>query len=239
MIEPTWKSNCGRARLWLADSANVMPATRKVDVVLTDPPYGIGLKNGDVDGHRSARSFVIKGDGDSTAGQSVLDLCASRGWATIAFASPWNPWRGKWRNLIVWDKGGGVGGGGNVSTCLKRSWELIQVARNGRLQVGRPESVVRFTMGPSDTSEHIAAKPVALIEWLLNIFTTENQIIFDPFMGSGTTGVAAINLGRRFLGVEIEKKHFRTAKRRIIQALSCDNFLSGKTTTADLQAEMF
>jgi DNA modification methylase len=208
----------GNATLYHGDCLEILPTLPKVDAVVTDPPYGIALRNGDVDGHRSARSFAIAGDGCTTAGQAVLDICAIGKLPTIAFASPWKPWAGDWRNLIVWDKGGAVGGGGDIATCLKRSWELIQVARNGPLIGGRQESVVRFPSLPSDTADHIAAKPVPLMEWLLRAFTPAGQTILDPFMGSGTTGVACMNLGRKFIGVELERKYFDIACERIDQA---------------------
>lgn len=61
-------------------------------------------------------------------------------------------------------------------------------------------------------------KPVALMRELLGLFTSQNDLVLDPFMGSGTTGVAAVNSGRRFVGIEIDKKHFETACRRIAAA---------------------
>lgn len=64
-------------------------------------------------------------------------------------------------------------------------------------------------------NDHLTVKPVALIEHLIRLFTIEDQIVLDPFMGSGTHGVAAINSNRRFVGVEIEVGYFRTSQYRI------------------------
>jgi|GEM_PF-2652524 len=206
--------------------------------IVTDPPYGISLrmgskngrykngsqwrgyrKNGDVDGHRSARTFLIHGDDDQSIGISILEWAAANDLTTIAFASPWKPWPGEWRNLIVWDKGGAVGGGGDIKTCLKRTWELIQVARNGPMTGRREESVWRFPITPRDTVDHICAKPPSLLVALIGRFTMYGQTILDPFMGSGTTGVACIREGRHFIGIERDEKYFQIAVERIRREL--------------------
>lgn len=206
----------GSATLYLGDCREILPTLPKVDAVITDPPYGIALRNGDVDGHRSARRFNVVGDDDQSVGMSVLDWAESMKLPTIAFSSPWLPWPGRWRNLIAWDKGGAVGGGGDISTCLKRTWELVQVTRNGTMDGPRAESIWRYPITPADTAEHICAKPVALMERLVRVFTT--GIVLDPFMGSGSTGVACTNLGRDFIGCEIEPHYFDIACRRIEDA---------------------
>jgi hypothetical protein len=188
--------------------------------LVTDPPYGIGLRNNDRDGHRSERTFRVIGDDSQNAGNAVLQWAERLAMPTIVFASPWKPWNGTWRNLIVWDKGGAVGGGGDIDTCLKRSWELIQIARNGVMCGPRAESVWRYPITAADTIDHICAKPVKLMVALVERFVGEGCTILDPFMGSGTTGVAAVRTGRRFIGVEIDEGYFNIAKRRIEAALA-------------------
>jgi len=183
--------------------------------VVTDPPYGIGLKNNDRDGHRSNRSFDVAGDCSQEAGQNLLDWAEKRGYTTIAFASPFKPWNGKWRNIIAWDKGVAVGGGGDIKKCLKRTFELIQVARNGHMQGNRDGSVWRFPMIPSDSVDHICAKPVPLVIALLERFVDPRHQILDPFMGSGTTLIAAKRLGRKCIGIEIEEKYCEIAANRL------------------------
>ena len=207
----------GPCTLYRADCRDVLDGI-ECDIVLTDPPYGVGLRNGDVDGHRTDRSFNVVGDHDQTIGQSVLDWAERHDLPTIAFASPWKPWPGYWRNMIAWDKGGAVGGGGDVRTCLKRSWELIQATRTGFLMDGRSESVVRFTMIGKDTADHICAKPVELVEWLLRQFAPKSSVVFDPFMGRASSGVACIRRSCRFIGCEIDAEHFDGACSRIERA---------------------
>jgi site-specific DNA-methyltransferase (adenine-specific) len=212
-----WKRKevIGNATLYLGDCLDYMKGTPPADAMITDPPYGIGLRNGDVDGHRSERWDSIAGDHDQGVGNLAID------WAlpcrTVAvFASPWKPWPGNWRNLIVWDKGGAVGGGGDIATCLKRSWELLQVKNRDPYKGQRIESVWRFPITPADTLEHIAAKPVPLVERIVSIFSPASVI--DPFMGSGTTGVACSRLNVPFIGIEIEPKYFDIACERIENA---------------------
>lgn len=81
-----------------------------------------------------------------------------------------------------------------------------------------PHSVIRCS-GTGGKSFHPTAKPVELMEWLVKSYTGEGQTVLDPFMGSGSTGVAALKSGRRFIGVEREEKWFDIACRRIEQAL--------------------
>ena len=199
--------------IYHGDCREIAPSLQ-VGSIVTDPPYGIALRNGDVDGHRRVAAYTIVGDDDATWVAPWLHGTAD-GRPLVAFASPWKPWAGKWRNLIVWDKGGAVGGGGDIATCLKRSWELIQVANNGPLPDGRHESVWRFPLSPADTSSHIAAKPLGLLRRLIRVFATGT--VLDPFMGSGTTLRAAKDLGRKAIGIEIEERYCEIAAKRLEQ----------------------
>lgn len=201
--------------IYHGDCREVLPGVT-ADVVVTDPPYGIALRNGDVDGHRSDRDFVVIGDDNQSVGLWVLEWAMRRNLCTVVFASPWRPWPGRWRNLIVWDKGGAVGGGGDIKMCLKRSWELIQVFGNGPMNGPRIESVWRFPVTPTDTQAHICAKPIMLMSALIDRFSTTGTIL-DPFMGSGTTLRAAKDLGRKAIGIEIEERYCEIAAKRMQQ----------------------
>jgi DNA modification methylase len=202
-------------QLLCGDCLALLPTLGKVDAVITDPPYGIALANHDVDGHRSARSFSIVGDKDTATVKLILDWAEMNNLPTIAFASPAKPWPGKWRDRICWDKGGAVGGGGDVKMCLKRTWELIQVARTRRINGPRRESVWRYTMIGTDSADHVCAKPVDLMIALVETFTAPGETVLDPFMGSGPTGVACKALGRNFIGIDIEPRYVEIARRRI------------------------
>lgn len=204
--------------LYHGDCREILPLLQ-ADVVIADVPYGIGLRNGDVDGHRSERSFEVAGDSDSSVAMSVIKWADDRDLPLIVFASPWRPWGGTPRNMIVWDKGGAVGGGGDISTCLKRSWELIQVYRNRPMNGARAESVWRFPIVPADTECHICAKPVALMRSLIARFSNLSDVVMDPTSGSGSTIVAAKLEGRRAIGIEIEERYCEISANRLRQGV--------------------
>ncbi len=80
-----------------------------------------------------------------------------------------------------------------------------------------PQSIIKFSK-PNRTV-HPTQKPVALLEYLIKTYTNEGEIILDNCMGSGSTGVAAINTNRKFIGIELEQNYFDIAKNRIIEAI--------------------
>lgn len=204
--------------IYHGDCREVLP-TLAADAMIADVPYGIGLRNGDVDGHRSDRSFEVCGDLDNEIALACIDWAAAQKIVSIVFASPWKPWPGDARNMIVWDKGGAVGGGGDISTCLKRSWELIQVYRNGPMNGRRIESVWRYPITPKDTKLHICAKPISLMRALICRFTNPVDRIVDPVCGSGPTLVAAKLEGRRAIGIEIEERYCEISANRLKQGV--------------------
>lgn len=86
-----------------------------------------------------------------------------------------------------------------------------------------PTNILRFTFVPGEGRFHEAQKPVSLLEFLIKLTTQENQIVLDPFMGSGSTAVACAKLNRRFIGFEIEEKYVKIAQKRL-KALSTSLF---------------
>ena len=188
-----------------------------VGAIITDPPYGISLSSHcgrGVNGRKE--NYGIVGDNNQDAGLHIIKIAKQAKIPVVAFfASPYKPWPGSWRNLIVWDKGGGTGFGGDTKTCLRRTWELIQVQNASPINEGRPESVWRCTFSNQIFKSHNCAKPVQLMERLIATFVPPGSMILDPFMGSGSTGVAAKNLGYDFWGIELEEHHYNTAHERI------------------------
>jgi site-specific DNA-methyltransferase (adenine-specific) len=184
--------------------------------VMTDPPYGINLANHAAGRERSDRSFAIAGDEDQTLGQAVLNWAHVSSVPVVAFANPRKPWAGPWRQWLVWDKGPVVGGGGDTATLWKLSWELIQVS--GRKKRGpRDSSVLNYWVTPQLSAVHPAAKPEALMAYLVYCLTDNDDMILDPFMGRGTTLVAAKRLGRKAVGIEIDERYCEIAAKRLQQ----------------------
>lgn len=82
-----------------------------------------------------------------------------------------------------------------------------------------PRSVLKFSTDKQKSTLHPTQKPVALMEYLIKTYTNEGELVLDFTMGSGTTGVACKNLGRDFIGIELDDKYFEIAKKRIEDAV--------------------
>jgi site-specific DNA-methyltransferase (adenine-specific) len=207
--------------LYHADSRQLLPElSGPVALVLTDPPYGIALANHDATGqHRRPADWTIAGDGNQQLGSEILAFAQAKGWPTIAFASPRMPWPGEWKQFLVWNKGGHVGGGGDPSTCWKPTWELIQVTRTGKLNGKRDGAVLRYPADKRDYHFHPTPKPVALMAYLIGKATQPGELVLDPFAGAVSTLLAAREMGRKAIGVEIDERHCETTVRRLAQEL--------------------
>lgn len=209
----------GSARLILCDCRDVLPTLSGVDAVVTDPPYGINHSSGHGASWRNTR---IAGDNDTTLRDEVL-----LGFANVASFGTWKtPPIADAAGCLVFDKGPAFGMG-DLSFPWKPSFELIYI--RGRAWAGkRDEGVLRGHvqvswetqfkgLGDREARSHPHQKPFSLCEALL-MKLPPDFLILDPFMGSGTTGVACARLGRRFIGIEIEERYFDIACRRIEQA---------------------
>jgi len=81
-----------------------------------------------------------------------------------------------------------------------------------------PKSIIRFFNGHQKGKVHPNQKPLDLLEYMIQTYSKENDLILDPFMGSGSTGVACVNTNRNFIGIELNEKYFEIAKNRIEEA---------------------
>lgn len=194
----------GDATLYLGDCLEILPTLTGVDAVVTDPPYGIG-EHGGAQRTRGKPGYAKHerlGWDAQRPPYAVFEAMFTVStdqiiWGGNYFAD-WLPPRMGW---LYWQKrmGGDFSDG-----------ELAWTSRDRALR-----EFVRCPKGMDKT--HPCEKPVALMEWCLG-FLPDAQTILDPFMGSGTTGVACANLGRRFIGIEIEPKYFDIACKRIEDA---------------------
>jgi len=206
----------GDATLYLGDCMEVLPTLGKVDAVVTDPPYGMNLNT---DNSRfsggSSGNMAKRGNGIGTGGGNPIFgddkafnpapfLLGSEqifwGWNHFPDALP----RGA---CLVWVKRNDSAFGSFLSDA-ETAWHskgcgvyLFKDLSNNAIALDR---------------DHPTQKPLSLMLWCVR--KTKGQTILDPFMGSGTTGVAAIQLGRKFIGIEREPKYFDIACRRIEQA---------------------
>jgi site-specific DNA-methyltransferase (adenine-specific) len=195
--------------LYCGDCREILTTLGKVDAVVTDPPYGIAHRRGSA-GNRG--KGISLGTGGIANDHVPFDptpfmVAPSVFWGAnhYAYELP----RGRW---LIWDKTLGAGSGDfsefEVAWCSETGADRI--IRHMWMGVQRESEVGAARLHPTQ-------KPIAVMEWCLRF--VPNGTILDPFMGSGTTGVAAVKLGRKFIGIEIEPKYFDIACRRISEAL--------------------
>jgi DNA modification methylase len=209
-VKPDWETTDGSVRLYLGDCLDVLPTLSGVDAVIADPPYGI---EHETNHGASWERQQIAGDSDTRTRDAIIEWAADRPWACFGSWKVQTPTAA--RGVLVWDKGPAFGMG-DLSFPWKASWEEIAVGGRG-WQGYRDEGVIRGHLTVSWETRgrcHPHQKPETLIVYLLDKLPNAN-VICDPTMGSGTTGVACVRTGRRFIGVELDEGHFATAVDRI------------------------
>ena len=217
------KEVIGSCELYLGDCLEVLPLLGKVDAVVTDPPYGIGIT-------KSNRLAISRGMGGKSWDDAPIDsdaVAMIRGMAPVQII-----WGGNYfdlpptRSPLVWDKNNA----GRDFADFEMAWtNLDMVAR-------------RFIFRPMNMDGgklHPTQKPIQVMQWCLG-FIPDARTILDPFMGSGTTGVACVKLGRKFIGIEIDEGYFDIACRRIEKAYAQpDMFVETSRNPEAKQADIF
>ena len=201
-MRPDWERD--GIKLYCADCMDVLPHLSGVDAVVTDPPYGIGI-------NRSNRLSVSRGFAGETwddvpPDDHVITFVVGMGsqaiiWGGNYFSLP--PCRG----FFVWDK---QNDDRDFADC-EFAWSNIDAV--ARIHRQRP-------MNMDGGKVHPTQKPIALMIRCVEAVSAEKQTVLDPFMGSGSSGVACVKLGRKFIGIEKEPKYFDIAVKRIERALS-------------------
>ena len=202
----------GEATLYRGDCMEVLPTLGRFDLVCTDPPYGIG-ENAHREASRTKLAKTVDyGDFDwdkAPPSRDLIGACVAAGKASIL-------WGGNYfelppaRGWLIWDKvnSGNFADAEMAWTNLPMSVRLYRQMWNGMIREGDERGQVRV---------HPTQKPLGLMRWCLE-WAKSAQTILDPFMGSGTTGVACAQLGRKFTGIEREQKYFDIACQRIERA---------------------
>ncbi len=192
----------GDCHLYLGDCREVLPHLPKVDLVLTDPPYGIGFAAQPTTGQRAAG--MQPESWDDSAPEFIEDVIALGEsqiiWGGNYFALP--PTRG-WLSWFKPDAPPSMGHFELAWTSFDANCRQISQS----ISATNPERV-----------GHPTQKPLRVIEWCLDLAPKTTSTVADPFMGSGTTGVACANMGKTFYGIEREPKYFDIACKRIEQA---------------------
>ncbi len=204
--------------LYQGDMLDILPTLGEFDACVTDPPYGIGYdktaanNSGRKPGQCAAtkRTYEATGWDDETPDAACFKLITSHCKHVVIFGGNYFDLPPS-RCWLVWDKkvNGDFADCELAWTNLDKPVRRIEWMWNGMLRKGQEE---RF--------DHPTQKPVGVMSWCIDQLPAEVGTILDPFMGSGTTGVAAVKRAKAFYGIEREPKYFDIACRRISDALA-------------------
>ena len=204
----------GNAELWHGDCREILPTLQECDLILTDPPYGIGEAAGK--NKSRGKRATAKDYGNDTWDNEpppswVIELIRAKARWQILFGGnyyilpPTKCW-------LVWDKENGES---DFADC-ELAWTNLPKAV--RRKKWRWAGMMQENMAKKEIREHPTQKPVPVMEWAISQAPADIVTVCDPFMGSGTTGVACANLGKAFTGIERERKYFDIACERIARA---------------------
>jgi len=208
--------------IYCGDCREILPTLGKVDAVVTDPPYGIGadknLRANKQHGSAAAPSkdYGVGNWDAKPIDAELLSLVVNSAKNSILWGgnyfdvSPLSCW-------LVWDKENGSNG---YADCELAWTNLPQAVRRIKW---RWAGMLQQNMAEKEDRVHPTQKPLEVMKWCIQQ-VDEAQTILDPFMGSGTTGVACVKLGRKFIGIEIEPKYYDISRKRISDALKQPDF---------------
>lgn len=205
----------GNATLYHGDCSVILPQLEGIDLILTDPPYGIGEAAGKNKSRGTkriqARDYGNDNWDDKTPPAWLFGMMQEKSKHQIIFGGNYFglPPSSCW---LVWDKENGA----NDFADCELAWTNLKKAV--RIKKWRWNGMRQENMRQKEIREHPTQKPVPIMEWCISHAPDTTQVICDPFMGSGTTGIAAHKAGKRFIGIEREKKYFDIACRRIEDA---------------------
>ena len=212
-----------RYKLYQGDCLEVMDELIKddvkVDMILTDPPYGIDLTPQRENG-KFKNTKVINDNNLWWLPKFVNQVYALTKNTAIIFCAWQNIDKFKIelekkfiiKNILVWNKDW-FGMGNNY----RPNYELILLCckTNITTKSKNKSNILTYRRIPPQKLKHSCEKPVGLLEDLIYELTDENDIVLDSFMGSGSTGVACLNTNRRFIGIELDEKYFTIAYTRL------------------------
>lgn len=238
-VIPDYVSPCGRVTLYLGDCVELKP---RADIVITDPPYGVTDHDWDVIVEpsewmtaRGAIATATEPFATRLITSSVLPFKYDCVWVKNCVTNAMNagrmPMRRHERVLVfgeyTW----------NPQKRKRSAGEMARLNKEQRqsMAYASPDTVMEFASVNCRSGErqpHPSQKPVELMSWIISNFTSDDEAVLDPFMGSGTTGIACIRTGRRFVGIEKDPTHYATALKRIKNELAQgDMFLDNPPET--------
>lgn len=219
----------GNATLYCGDCLEILPTLPKVNAVITDPPYGEDYT------HKKHLSGVTLRNGTSAGqklGFSGIDrsMMVDIAMRWVEMASGWVVFTCDWKFCIALDEAGilvrhGIwrkpdGAPQFTGDRPGTGWEAVAIChRPGKKRWNGGGKHAFWNIPKNENkSGHPTGKPIRLFQSFISDFSDRGNCILDPYMGSGTTGVACMNLGRQFIGIEIEERYFQIACERIENA---------------------
>jgi DNA modification methylase/ParB-like chromosome segregation protein Spo0J len=222
IIEKVYESNCN---IYHGDCLEYIKtiADKSIDCLITDPPYGVDIQFGAYDNQLSRK---IANDENSQDALCLLDKmlievkCKLKDNAHLYIFCNWKIYPDfskiisnhfQIKNVIIWDKL--FMGMGDLKGNYSSSYEMIIFAGGNREFLNRPKNIIQCRF--NDERFHNTQKPIDLIKQLIENSTDVNELVFDPFLGSGSTVVASKQLKRNYIGCEIDEQNYKITLKRI------------------------
>lgn len=226
-MEPYYRDSRSGIVIYHGDCRDILPRLQPVDLLLSDPPYGISYETNRRAKHDKKRSAVANDTTLDVVRQAwplAMSLLANdRHWYAFATVKPETMheaievFAGA-KQTLVWDKGD-RGTVGDLEAGFAECCEAIFYGMKGRRPLigKRPRSVIRHDWSSTMDPVHPTVKPIPLLQKLVLWSTNEGETVLDPFMGSGTTLRAAKDVGRKAIGIELEERYCEVAANRLRQ----------------------
>lgn len=209
----------GNAKLALGDCRDILPTLGKVDAVVTDPPYGINAARDRNSEQWGWRDYPENGWDLQRPEPEAFSAILAKAKDAIVWGGNYFIDRlpivhkGKW---LIWDKGQE---GFSLADC-EMAWCSFEGAIR-RINYARGKAML-------DGKEHPTQKALQVMKWSIDQLPRTPKTVLDPYLGSGTTGVAAVQSGIPFVGIEASEHYFEIACRRIEDAQRQGNLFSGE-----------
>jgi len=245
----------GDATLYMGDCREELPTLGPVDLVLTDPPYLVTSGGGDAAAMNAAgfsgwmrdsynnSGAIVACDLDWSDWLPLIPAALAENAHVYIFSNDRNLTDARraaeaaglvFHRLLIWDKRAAMPNRWYQQTC-----EFVLFMRKGKaFRINDPSTKALQSIFQRDESAHPTEKPVGLCQLYIENSTKRGETVLDPFMGSGTSGVAAIRSGRKFVGIELTQQWFDVACKRIESAMAAPRLFDEPEPVAD-QPSMF
>jgi site-specific DNA-methyltransferase (adenine-specific) len=204
--------------LYLGDCREILPTLGKVDAVVADPPYGVNYEGSTTKHGKNGFAYASFSD----TPKAIEEICvpAIRIAVSLARSAVVTPGSA---NAFKYDEPRSIGAIFYPSGANSGPWgfvcsqPLFYYGKDPYLMkaLGSRPNAFSTTEATDRSIDHPCPKPIGQTRWMVNRVSLEGETVLDPFMGSGTTGVACVQLNRKFIGIELEPKYFEIACRRI------------------------